>query len=510
MDDAPQTPPGPGAAPGKVARNAAITSASQVAAMALGAVMAVLVAALVGNDARTDGFFAAYGIYSLAVVFAQSARTTVVARLLEGKGRFDAFQVYIGAALTIGLLTAVVLGPLGGVIAGLLTGDLPGEAEDTARTALWLLAPAIVAQLFVGLGGAMLGALEDFLAPGLALLCGGLVSIAVFVVLEPSEGIEGLAMGLLAGSLVSAVAVAYALVRDGWRPSLAIASRPAAIWRGMGVLVVASLSLLIAHFGYLIALSVGGRLGEGVITAFSYSYLGFGVVLALIVSSVPMVIIGPLAQTWDRRAPSLLTDNERVFRAGILLLAPLVATVWLVGHELGSAVLVKFSAAEIDLTVDCFLLLMPVVAYGLVQAVPFAALLILGRYRAIAAATAVVFAIQVPLSFLAGELDSARFLAVAVSVANVANLVAAVVLVGREYPRLILPRAARTLTKMAAIAAASFGVPAAAAHALGLPAADWIALGVGIAAYAAAVAALLPVERDLAGRVLRSALPVRA
>jgi peptidoglycan biosynthesis protein MviN/MurJ (putative lipid II flippase) len=335
------------------------------------------------------------------------------------------------------------------------------------------------------------------------------VSIGVFVALEPSEGIDGLAIGLLVGSVVSAGAVAVALVRNGWRPSAAIVSRPAAVWRGTGVLVVASLSLLIAHFGYLVALAIGGRLGEGVITAFSYGYLGFGVVLALIVASVPMVIIAPLAQTWDRRAPSLLTDNERVLRTGFLLLAPLVAAVWLVGQELGAAVLVKFSPAEVDLTVDCFLLLMPVVAYGLVQAVPFAALLILGRYRAVAAATAVVFVIQVPLCFLADALDSARMLAVAVSVANLANLVAAVVLVGREYPRLILPRAAGRLALMAALAGVAFGVPAAAAHALDLPAPDWVAVATGLAAYAAAVAALLPVERDLAGRVLRSVLPVR-
>ncbi|HEX8743752.1 MAG TPA: lipid II flippase MurJ [Thermoleophilaceae bacterium] len=509
MPDALEPTPVPAAAPGKVGRNAAITSVSQVATMAVGAVLALLVAVLVGNDARTDGFFAAYGVYSLAVVFAQAARTTVVARLLEGRTRFEAFDQYLGAALAIGLATAVVLGPLGSLVAGLLTGDLPGEAEDTARRALWLLAPAIVAQLFAGLGAAMLGALDDFLAPGLAFLCGGLVSIGVFVALEPSEGIEGLAIGLLTGSLVSAAAIAFALVRDGWRPTRAIAARPGRIWRSVGVLVIASLSLLIAHAGYLVALSVGGRLGEGVITAFSYSYLGFGLVQALIVASVPMVIIGPLAQAWDRRAPSLLVDNERVFRAGLLLLAPLVAAVWLVGQEVGSALLVKFSAGEIDLTVDCFLLLMPVVVYGLVQAVPFAALLVLGRYRAIAAATALVVAVQVPLSFLADALDSARMLAVAVAVANVANLVAAVVLVGREYPALIFPRVARALAVMAALAAAAFGIPAALLRALDVAGADWLALGAGLVAYAAAVAALLPVERDLAGRVLRAVVPAR-
>jgi hypothetical protein len=67
-----------------LAGNAAITSASQAATMITGGLLAVLVAAMIGSTAETDGFFAAYGVYAMIVSFAQSARTTIVARLLRG------------------------------------------------------------------------------------------------------------------------------------------------------------------------------------------------------------------------------------------------------------------------------------------------------------------------------------------------------------------------------------------------------------------------------------------
>ena len=47
---------------GGVARSAAITSVSQATSMVAGGVLAVLVAVRIGNNAHTDGFFAAYGV----------------------------------------------------------------------------------------------------------------------------------------------------------------------------------------------------------------------------------------------------------------------------------------------------------------------------------------------------------------------------------------------------------------------------------------------------------------
>ena len=44
--------------------------------MVSGGIIALVVAATIGNTPETDGFFAAYGVYAMLVAFAQSTRTT--------------------------------------------------------------------------------------------------------------------------------------------------------------------------------------------------------------------------------------------------------------------------------------------------------------------------------------------------------------------------------------------------------------------------------------------------
>ena len=230
--------------PRSVASNAAITSVSQASTMLSGGLLAVLVAAIIGNDARTDGFFAAFAVYSLLVLFAQSSRTTIVARLLEGRERFTSFNQYLGAGLLIVLLVSILFGPLGGVVARLLTGDLPAPAAETARTALLLLWPAAALQVFGALGAAMLGALGEFMWPGVAFLAGSLVSIAAFLALQPAMGIDAVSAGMLVGSVVSAGVVGVGLARSGWRPSSATITAPREALRAAAVLTISSVSFL--------------------------------------------------------------------------------------------------------------------------------------------------------------------------------------------------------------------------------------------------------------------------
>lgn len=471
------------------AASTAVTSLSYAASMVAGGVIALLVAIEIGNDARTDGFFAAYGVYSIAILFAQSARTTIVARLVEHEGRFGGFDRFLAGGLVVVVALGVLLVPLGGVIAGVLTGDLPQEAADTARTALLVLWPAIALQVFAALGAAMLGVLGDFVVAAVAFVGGGLTSIAGFLVLEPPLGIDGLAVALVAGSLVSAAVIAWALWREGWRPALAGDALGAA-----RLLLVASLSALLTQAGYVVTLAFGARLGEGVLTVFTYAYMGMGLLLAVLATSIPMVLAAPLAQTWDRRPASLLPHNEAILRAGLLLLVPVVAAVWLVGREVGEVVLGKFSDGDVDLTVDLFLLLAPNVVWGLVLAVPYTAVMTLGRYRAIAGVTAAVVAVQVALAAVAVAADSPELLAISVPAASVVSVLGTLWLVSRSYAGAMGARAAAIVGRVLLVAVAAY-LPVA----LLLP--DLLAFVAGSALFALGVATLLPPERDIARRI---------
>jgi peptidoglycan biosynthesis protein MviN/MurJ (putative lipid II flippase) len=485
-----------------VASNVVITSISQASTMITGGLLALLVAVLIGNNARTDGFFAAFAVYSVVVTFAQSARTTVVARLLEGQGRFTALNHYFGAALLVIVLVSVAFGPLGGVVADLLTGDLPQSARETARTTLLILWPAAALQLFGALGAAMLGALGDFVWAGAAFMAGSLLAIPVFVVLEPSLGIDGVAVGMLIGSVISTIVVAVGLVRVGWRPAWATFTQPREAARAGRVLAISSFSFLIAQVGFIFMLAVGARLGVSVVTIFTYSFMAMSLVQALFVSSIPMVLAGPLALSWDRRPASLLPHNEAIFRAGLLLVVPVFAGAVLVGADVADLVLADFSDSEVHLFIDLFLILSANVVWGLIATVPYAAAVAIGRYTAVALLTLGVVALQVVLALVAGALDSVELLAAVVPVSTAVSVLGTCAVVSARYPLIAGPALAKILLRLSLAGAVAFALPALVAERVSLAAVDPIAFLVGLGLFALIVVKLLPAEREIAARLV--------
>jgi peptidoglycan biosynthesis protein MviN/MurJ (putative lipid II flippase) len=473
-----------------VARNAAVTSISQGISMLAGGVLAVLVAVLIGNDARTDGFFAAYGVYAVAVLFAQSTRMSIVARIVE-PGGFDRF---FGAALLIFTVCGVAFVGFGGPLTDLLTGDLSPVAADTARTALLVLWPAIGGQLFGALAAALLATHDDFTTPALAFGGGGIVSIAAFLLLEPGMGIDAVSVAILIGSTLTGVVLLVRVLRTGWRPDMRPLLRVADNARAAGVMVLSSLAFLIAQLGYLVSIAVAAHLGPGTVTVYSYSYAAMALVIALLASVPSIVLAAPLATTWDRRPSGLLPHHRRVWLAGLLLLIPVAAAGWLVGDDVAGALLTKFTDAEVDLTVELFLILLPTVPWSIAASLPQTALYTVGRYRVVAVIAGVVVVLQAAISILAGAIDDVDLLAAAVPIAGTLSVVWMLWALSPAYLRSALPMLVGGLLRAGAIAAVVFGPPA-----LLLP--DPAAYAAGLVLFAAAVA-VLPAERDLARRIL--------
>ena len=140
--------------------------------MLLGGVVAIVVVLKYGAEARTDGFFAAYGVYSIAVIIAQSARTTIVARLIEGESLFDRLNRFLAAGLLIALAFGIPAAALGGELAARPHRRSRPEAKESARNALLLLWPAAAFQIVAALSAAALAVRSEFAWPGAAYVAG--------------------------------------------------------------------------------------------------------------------------------------------------------------------------------------------------------------------------------------------------------------------------------------------------------------------------------------------------
>jgi peptidoglycan biosynthesis protein MviN/MurJ (putative lipid II flippase) len=475
---------------GGAGRSAVITAVAQLVAMLAGALLAVLAAVRFGNDARTDGFFAAYSLYSVGVIFAQAARTSIVAKIVEP----GAFDRYLGGVLLVIGLFGVVLGGLGHVVADLLTAGRE-ESRETARTALLILWPAVAGQLVAGLTAARLATRGDFSTPAFAFGGGGAVSIPAFLLLEPALGIDALAVAILLGSLVTAAVLGVAVARSGWRVDARRALAPRAGAGAARVMALGALPFLLGHVGFVFTLAVASRIGEGIVTVYSYSFAAVGIVMALLGSVPAIILAGPLATTWDRRPESLLPHHRAVWLTGLLLLVPILAGGWLLGDDVARLVLRRFTGGEAQLTVDLFLLSAPVVAWSVAVSLPTTALFTLGRYQAAAAVAAATLAIQLAVLVLAAQRDSEYLMASAVAISGAVSVLLYLGVFSRDYLRRAGPPLALGLARVGGVGAVAFVLP-------GLLLPGGAAFVVGTVLFVAAVATLLAEERELGGRLL--------
>ena len=95
-------------------------SLATFAMAAASAIQAVLYLSRFGTNARTDGFFVAFALYSTFGVFSQSLRLTSVPLLVEPGARLSAreFAATLGLiALPVVLITGPLAGPLSHLIA---------------------------------------------------------------------------------------------------------------------------------------------------------------------------------------------------------------------------------------------------------------------------------------------------------------------------------------------------------------------------------------------------------
>jgi CDP-diglyceride synthetase len=183
--------------------------------MGLGAAIALVILLRFGKDAETDGLFAAYGVYGIVVVIAQSFRTTIVARLVEGPSLFASLNRHLGAVGVVFLAAGVPLAALAGPLARLLVGDLGDTATHAARTALLILWFAAGAQLASALLAAALAVRDEFALSGAAYVAGGVVSVVALLALAPV-----LAVAAQAGDLFESGLKRRAGIKDSgaWLP----------------------------------------------------------------------------------------------------------------------------------------------------------------------------------------------------------------------------------------------------------------------------------------------------
>ena len=329
------TAPSAGPSVGRVLANASlILTVAALASRLLGWIRLLVIGSQFGASADLDAYFAAFripdAIFQLVVAGALSAALIPV--FSSYRAREDEREAWRLASSVINLvlialavfsLVMAVLAPW--VVPIIAPGFDPETTELTVRlTRLMLLSP-----VFVGMGAVVSGLLNSygrFGVPAVAPLVYNLAIIAAAVVLAPMLGVEGLAIGVVAGSILHLAIQLPALRRVGRNYDLTIGLGHPGVRKVAWLMGPRLLGLAAGQVNFVASTILASNLGVGAVTAYNYAYqlsqipvgvLGVSVAIAIFPTFSRDAALGRIADI--RRQ---LSTSVRIL---IFLAAPLTA-----------------------------------------------------------------------------------------------------------------------------------------------------------------------------------------
>ncbi|HUA75232.1 MAG TPA: hypothetical protein VL988_10790 [Solirubrobacteraceae bacterium] len=408
------------------ARAGLAMSLATFAMAAASGIQAVLYLGRFGTNARTDGFFVAFALYSTFGVFAQSLRVTSVPLLVEPGARLSARR-FAAVLLCIALPVLLVTCPLAGPLSQLIAPGLSTAGRSVTSSALPVLGCAMVLQLWAAGGATVLAIRDRFTTIAAAYFFGALAGLIAFLALMTRTGVHTLGWSMLTMSVVTSGWMLLGVRRSGGlgpaspgrrAPGTSVpgasapgASAPggrrlSAILRDCGMVLGRTAIYLAVNVLFVITLAFASRSIAGGTTVLSYaylfaSYLVAGTGMALGMSNIPDMTRDARAQLRTLVAATV----PRGFRYAMLIVAPALAGLIAAGAPLIHALLPhSLSAAQVgSLRTFTALLVVWTLAALLVNFL-LPVLLALGRSRLLGALAVPLVLIHLAVTAIAAAL----------------------------------------------------------------------------------------------------------
>jgi hypothetical protein len=325
-----------------------------LAAVALGsATQVALYLKHFGVSHRTDGFIAAFAVYSLIVVLAQILRTTAVPLLSGRQPRLDGIA-FGWAIVLIALVATFVCEAAATPLANVLAGSTGPAGRHVAQESLRVMAPAAGLQL-IAAGLAVMGGLRERLVPvALAYMLSALVGLAAFLPLRGPASQSVLAWTTLVASLVlvAALLVSLGVPSPHRRRSAAVLRAAFAVLRS--VPVPASFVLM-----YPITLALATHAHPGQITLFGLAFTACSYLAGFTGQGLSMVDAVALSRIDSDAMAQRSLMVSRAFRYSLLAAALGFGVAVLIGGPVVRALVTTGSAGARESFSTQLLLLAP-------------------------------------------------------------------------------------------------------------------------------------------------------
>ena len=264
----------------RLAHAGLIVSATFLASRVLGWVRLVVIANTFAASPALDSFFAAFRIPDLifqlvAAGALGSALIPIVAGLLATGEESRAWRV-VSTVTNLMLIGLLVLGAVLFVLAPpVVKAITPGFSQVELDRTVELTRLMLLSPIFLALGSVVTSVLHAggrFAAAAVAPVVYNIAIIVAALVLTPAFGIEGVAIGVVCGSLGHLLVQLWSVTRLGFRYSARIDRRDPQARTALWLMAPRALGLGASQVTFVVMTSLASTLGAGAITAYNVAF----------------------------------------------------------------------------------------------------------------------------------------------------------------------------------------------------------------------------------------------
>ncbi|HEY2916279.1 MAG TPA: murein biosynthesis integral membrane protein MurJ [Candidatus Limnocylindrales bacterium] len=362
-----------------IARAGIVVSAAYLVSRLLGYLRVVVIGTTFGAGPELDDFFTAFRIpdliFQLVAAGAVASALVPIVSGFQATGETPRAWRIVSTIANLMLVGLIVLAAVAWLIAPTIVGLLaPGfDAANLARTTD-LTRVMLIGPIFLGLGAVATAALNGsrrFASSAIAPIIYNLAIIGAAVVLGPSMGVEGLAIGVVAGSAGHLLIQLAPLARAGyhWRPTVDLGDSEAR--HAFVLMAPRALGLGATQLIFVTLTSIASNLGTGAISAYTIAFSLLQIPIGVIGIPFGIVLFPSLAgELALGRTGSYLALISRAMRVLVFVMLPITALGMVLRVQVVELLLGygKFGTAAVDETAATLLLfLVGLPAHGVID-----------------------------------------------------------------------------------------------------------------------------------------------
>ncbi len=433
--DAPTPEVGAGVSSARVLVTASlILTVAALASRLLGWIRLLVIGSEFGASRELDAYFAAFripdAIFQLVVAGALSAALIPVFSSYKARGQDEEAWRLASSVINLVLIALVLISGVMAIFAPAFVPIVaPGFDAETTELTVRLTRIMLLSPVLVGMGAVVTGILNSyhqFTVPAIAPLVYNLAIIGAAILLAPVIGIEGLAIGVVIGSLAHLLIQLPRLAKVGNRYRPIIELGHPGVRRVVTLMGPRTLGLAAGQINFIVSTSLASALVAGSLTAYNYAFQLSQIPVGVIGVSIAVALFPTLSQDAALgRIGEIRRQVANAVRVLIFIAAPLTAIMVVLREPLTSVFYQYglFSQEATELTANALLFFALGLGGHIVVHVLTRAFYAMQDTRTPVTWAIIAVAINVPLMVLLVDPMGVDGLALALSIAAVLEVI---------------------------------------------------------------------------------------